>query len=184
MHVMLVTASTALLVLFSLFAAVDGVLVHLVWLRLHARQASWMEHTWHTFAAVLFVPILVTVFLVPTGGAMLWVGAALLALHCLVEVLDVRAERTSRADLGGVSRGELALHVAAISTRTVATVLALVSRPLEAWSLSSPPVLGSYPAWIGTVVGSMVPGAILIAAAHVYLAWRHRPAHTMLAAQA
>lgn len=171
----MVVASTVLLALFSLIAAVDGVLVHLVWLRLHTRERSWLEHVWHTFSAVLFVPIVVTVFLLPTGGAMLWVGASLLVLLYAVEVLDVVSERTSRADLGGLSRGELALHVAAMASRTVATVLALASRPLEAWSLSSPPVLGAYPVWVGSIVGSMVPGAILVAGIHVYLAWRYRP---------
>jgi hypothetical protein len=175
MHAMLVAASTVLLALFSLFAAADGVLVHLVWLKLHARERSWMEHVWHTFSAVLFVPIVVTVFLLPTGGAMLWVGVSLIALLYVVEVFDVISERASRSDLGGVSRGELALHVAAMATRTLATILALASRPLEAWSLSSPPVLGAYPVWIGSVVGAMVPGAILVAAAHVVLAWRYRP---------
>ena len=174
MHSMVV-ASTLLLALFSLLAAIDGVLVHLVWLRLHARERSWVEHVWHTFSAVLFVPIVVTVFLLPTGGAMLWVGVALLALLYAVEALDIDSERASRADLGGVSRAELALHIGSIATRTVATILALASRPVDAWSLSSPPVLGAYPAWIGSVVGSLVPGAILVAALHVWLAWRHRP---------
>lgn len=172
----MVTVSTILLALFALFAAVDGVLVHLVWLRLHARERSWVEHVWHTFSAVLFVPVVVTVFLLPTGGAMLWVGVALLALLYIVEAIDIQSEQASRADLGGVSRGELGLHIASIATRTVATILALASRPIEAWSLSSPPVLGAYPAWVGSVVGSLVPGAILVAALHVWLAWRHRPA--------
>ncbi len=175
MHAMSVAASTILLALFSLFAAIDGVLVHIVWLRLHARPRSWMEHMWHTFSAVLFVPIVVTVFLLPTGGAMLWAGVSLIVLLYVVEVLDVVAERTSRSDLGGVSRGELALHVAAMATRTLATILALASRPIGAWSLSSPPVLGAYPTWVGSVVGAMVPGAVLVAALHLLLAWRHRP---------
>jgi hypothetical protein len=178
MHSMLIVASTLLLAVFSILAAIDGVLVHLVWLRLHTRQRSWMEHVWHTFSSVLFVPIVVTVFLLPTGGPMLWVGVALLALLYVVEVLDVQSERGSRGDLGGVSRGELALHVGSMATRTLATVMALASRPLEAWSLSSPPVLGAYPVWVGSVVGAMVPGAILVAGVHVWLAWRHRPGAT------
>jgi hypothetical protein len=179
MHAML-AASTLLLAIFSLIAAVDGVLVHLVWLRLHARERSWLEHVWHTFSAVLFVPIVVTVFLLPTGGPMLWTGMALLVLLYAVEALDIHSERASRADLGGLSRGELWLHVAAMAARTVATMLALASRPAEAWSLSSPPVLGSYPVWVSSVVGSLVPGAILVAALHVWLAWRHRPASQLV----
>ena len=173
---MTIAAATVLLVLFSLVAAVDGVLVHLVWLRLHARPGSWVEHVLHTASAVLFPPILVTVFLAPTAGVTLWVGVALLVLLVAVEVLDVGSERASRSDLGGVGRGELALHVVSVVTRTAATALALASRPAEAWRLDAPPVLGSHPAWVATVVGALVPGAIAIAVVHLALAWRHRPA--------
>jgi hypothetical protein len=175
MHAMLLAASTVLLQIFMVLAAFDGIYVHLVRLRLHARERSWVEHLFHTASAVLFAPILVTVFLAPTAGLTLWVGVALIALLYAVEALDVQAEQTSRTDLGGVSRGELWVHVAAFTSRTVATILVLASRPLAAWALDAPPVIGAHPAWITTVVGGAIPGAVMIAAVHVVLAWRHRP---------
>lgn len=183
MHVMLVTWSTVLLVAFSVLAMADGVFVHLAYLRLHARPSSWLEHLWHTASSVLFVPILVTVFLAPSAGITLWVGISLLVLLHVVEALDVQAERSSRVDLGGVSRGELALHVGAFSSRTIATLLALASRPAAAWSLSSPPVIGAHHEWVTTLVGALVPGSIAVAALHLWLAWRHRPAVVSLAPQ-
>jgi hypothetical protein len=176
MHVMLIAAATVLLLVFAALAAIDGVVIHLLCLRLHARERSWGEHVWHTASAVLFAPILVTVFLAPTAGVTLWVGVALLLLLYVVEIFDVQAERASRAELGGLGRSELALHVGAVVTRTLATVLALASRPLEAWSIGATSSAGPYPGWVGEAVSALVPGSLLVAAAHVALAWRHRPA--------
>lgn len=177
----MVAAATVFLIVFAVLAALDGVGVHLVWLRLHARARSWPEHVWHTASAVLFVPVLVTLFLAPTSGATLWVGVALLVLLHVVEVLDVRSERASRADLGGVGRAELAVHVLAITTRTIATVLAFASRPLASWLPTASTAAAPYTGWVGSAVSALVPGAIVIAAVHVWLAWRHRPAGAPLA---
>src|SRR5688500_16054800 len=96
--------ATALLVLFVVLAAVDGIWVHLWKLRLHARPQSWLEHVWHTGGALLFVPTVALIFLAPTAGLALWAGIALLVVTHLVEAFDVRAEAASRADLGGMSR--------------------------------------------------------------------------------
>ena len=168
--------STALLVVFAVLAAIDGIYIHLVQLRLPSRPQSWMEHAWHTLSAWLFVPIVLTVFYAPTSGLVLWLGALLVGLLYWVEVRDVRAEGASRADLGGLSRFELGLHVVLIATRTVAVALAFASRPVEAWSPLASASFGAHPPWITTVVGGLVPGAIAVALVHLYFAWRHRPA--------
>ena len=172
----MVALSTALLLLFALLAAVDGIYIHLIRLKLPSRPQSWMEHVWHTLSAILFVPIVLTVFLAPTAGVALWTGVALVALLYWIEVRDVRAEKESRADIGGMSRGELMLHVVLVVTRTLAVALALAARPLEAWSLTAPPVIGSHPSWITLAVGLLIPGALATAAIHVNQAWRYRPA--------
>lgn len=175
MHSM-ITAATFLLLGFAVLAAVDGIYLHLWKLRLHTRPASWLEHLLHTASAVVFVPILLTLFLAPTAGPVLWSALALLVLLHAIEVLDVRVERASRAELGGLSRGELALHVVLVGTRSLAVLLTLASRPLAAWSPFAPPTLGEHPAWVGAVVGvGLVPGAVAVAAIHLVTAWRHRP---------
>ncbi|NUP07451.1 MAG: hypothetical protein HOW73_15480 [Polyangiaceae bacterium] len=171
----MIAASTLLLAFFALLAAVDGVYLHLWKFRLHARPRSWMEHVWHTISAVLFVPILITLFLAPTAGPVLWAGVALLGLLHIVEVFDVKAERDSRTELGGLPRAELALHWVLVGTRSISTALALVARPSAAWSMSAPLTIGAHPAWVTALVGVIVPGTIAIAVLHLVLAWRYRP---------
>jgi hypothetical protein len=172
----MIALSTVLLLVFAVLAAIDGIYIHLIRLKLPSRPRSWMEHVWHTFSALLFLPIVLTIFLAPTAGVVLWTGVALVVALYWVEIRDVRAERESRADLGGLSRFELTLHVILILSRTAAVVLALTSRPIEAWSSFSTPVIGAHPGWVTLLVGQLVPGSLLIAAVHVYYAWRYRPA--------
>jgi hypothetical protein len=175
MHIIMLVAAIALLLLYVTLSAVDGFYIHLWKLRLHARPQSWREHLWHTGRALLFAPLVAIVFLAPTAGALLWTGVALVALDTLLEVLDVRDERASRAELGGVGRGELAVHVVLVAARAVAIALAFAARPAEAWALDAPATIGAHPGWITTVVSNLIPGAILGALLHVGLAWAGRP---------
>jgi hypothetical protein len=180
----LVTASTILLLLFAVLSLVDGLYIHLWRLRLHARPGSYREHLWHTARAVLFAPAVLLVFAAPTAGLALWIGVALLAVDQAVELLDVLAERASRASLGGLSSVEYAVHVVLVTLRAAAVALALASRPAGAWSLDAATVVGSYPDVIAVTVRQLVPGAVAAAVLHVWLAWRHRPAARMAPAAA
>jgi hypothetical protein len=172
----LVTASTILLAGFVVLSMVDGLYIHLWRLRLHARPGSYREHLWHTARAILFAPAVMLVFAAPTAGLALWIGVALLAVDQIVEMLDVLAERASRASLGGLASAEYAVHVALVTLRAAAVALALASRPAGAWSLDAAPAIAAYPDWITTLVHQLVPGAVAAAGLHVWLAWRHRPA--------
>jgi hypothetical protein len=172
------TVTLALLLVFVVLAAVDGLYLHLWKLRLHARLQSWREHLWHTGTALLFAPVLATIFLAPTGGWVLWTGIGFLVLTHAVEVLDVRAEQASRADLGGVSRGELATHVVLFVARSAAIALSLAARPAEAWALDAPANLHA----ISPPVALLIPGALAVGALHAWLAWRHRPCCTSVPA--
>jgi hypothetical protein len=154
----LVTA--ILLLAFAAIAAIDGVYIHLWRLRLHARAESYAEHLWHTASAVLTVPTVVLLFVLPARGATLWIGLGLLMLTHVVEVLDVRAERKSRRAFGGLSRFELSMHVAAVATRTGAVATVLVGPPS---------------ALVATVAMSLVVGAVAISLLHVVLAIQHCP---------
>lgn len=152
--------TVALLLAFSTIAAIDGVYIHLWKLRLHARDESYAEHLWHTASAVLTVPTVVLLFVVPATGAALWAGLGLLALTHAVEVLDVIAERTSRRSLGGLSRFELSMHVGAVATRAAAVAAVLISRPS---------------ALISMVGMSVAIGAVAISLLHIALAVAHCP---------
>ena len=107
----LLILSSALLLVFAALSAVDGVYIHLARLRLHAHAASWTEHVWHTGRAVLFAPILLSLFTHVTGGALLWAGIALLVVDQALELLDTTSENESRAALGGLGTFEYVLHV-------------------------------------------------------------------------
>ncbi len=180
----LVLASSLLLLGFVGLSMVDGLYLHLWKLRLPARAASYREHLWHTVRAVLFAPIVLAIFAAPTAGWALWTGIALLAIDQLAELLDVLDERDSRAELGGLSSFEYAVHATLVTLRAAAIALALAARPAAAWALDAPAQLGAYPAAIDTLIGGLVPGAIVTAALHLWLAWRHRPASRALATSA
>jgi hypothetical protein len=171
----LVLLAVACLLLFAALAAIDGVYIHLCALRLHARPDSYGEHLWHTASALLFVPF-VALFLAPRStSGMLWLGLAVLAAIHVVEVLDVRAERESRRALGGLSRVELGIHVAALGTRTLGVAAVLALRPLDAWMPGAEGPAASLPVALSSVGTVLLPGAIAIAMLHLVLAIRHCP---------
>ena len=176
-------AAAAFLALFAAVAALDGVWIHLWKLRLHARPASYVEHLWHTASAVLFVPTVALLFAVPSAGTTLWIALALLLAIHVVEVLDVRAERASRRELGGLSRFELGIHVAAVVTRTAAIVALLAARPTSIW-WSDATRVGELPSVVVQVGQLATIGAIAIAVLHLVLAAAHCPScsRTRLAA--
>ena len=169
------TAATILLLLFAGLSLVDGIYIHLWRLRLHARPESYREHLWHTARAILFAPTVLLLFAAPTAGVALWIGIALFVVDEVVEILDVVEERPSRASIGGLSSMEYAVHVMLVTLRVAAVTLVLASRPADAWSLDAPTAVGAHPETIAVLVKQLVPGAVLVACVHVWLAWRHRP---------
>jgi hypothetical protein len=166
--------ASALLLAFAALSAIDGVYIHLFRLKLHARAASWREHVWHTGRAVLFVPIVLSVFGVVSGGPLLWAGIALVAVDLALEVLDMASERGSRREIGGLGSVEYVLHGALITLRTAALALSLAARPASAYALDAPSVISALPGPWAFLVAQLVPGAVVLAAVHVWLAVRHR----------
>jgi hypothetical protein len=162
------------MVAFGGLSFVDGVWIHLVKLKLHTRPDSYREHLWHTARALLFPPTLVLLFMYPTAGWLLWLGVALVGLDGVAGVADVLSERGSRKSLGGLSSFEYLVHVLLVILHTSATVLVLASRPSEAWSLSSPLLVGTSQTSISWMVSQLLPGSVVIGLLHVWLAWRYR----------
>ncbi len=167
-------AALVLLQLFAALSIVDGLYLHLWRLRLHARPASYREHLWHTARAGLFAPIVALVVAIPSAGALLWLGVLLVALDQLLGLLDARDERDSRADLGGLGRGEYVLHLALTGLHTAALALALAARPAAAWDPAAPLVVADAPALTLWLAGPLA-GGVLVFALHLGLALRHRP---------
>lgn len=166
-------AAALSLQLFALLSSIDGIYIHLWRLRLHRRPDSYREHLLHTARAVLFVPVLWLLFVVPSAGVLLWIGVALAVLDQIVGVADALSERDSRASFGGLARSEYGLHVVIAGVHVGALALVLAARPAEAWSLASPATLGTWPPFFDLVVAGTLVGSIVVAILHLVLA---RPA--------
>lgn len=179
----LVIAAVVALQAFALLSTIDGLYVHLWRLRLHRRPDSYREHLWHTARAVLFAPTVAIVFAMPSAGPLLWLGVTLALADQLAGVGDALSERDSRASLGGLGRGEYVLHVVLVALHAAALALVLAARPAAAWSPSSPATLGAWPD-VGMLVAGPIAGGLAVAALHVVLAWRHRPAARRFAVEA
>jgi hypothetical protein len=161
--------SSAALLVFLILGAVDGIYLHLWRYRLYARPASKREHLYHTIAAVTFAATLPTVFLWETGGLLLWTGVLLIGADLVVSLADMLAESDSRADLGGLSRGEYVLHMVIMTAKGSAISLALAARPGAAWALDAPWLLEPLPAFATVVGWQALPGAVAIGALHLWL---------------
>ena len=136
-----------------------------------------------TARALLFAPVVAIVFAMPSAGPLLWLGVGLALADQGAGIADALSERDSRATLGGLGRGEYALHVALVAVHATALTLALAARPTAAWSPAAPMTMGAWPALDLLVAGPLV-GGLAVAALHVALAWRHRPALGCCAAEA
>ncbi|MCY1023993.1 hypothetical protein [Pyxidicoccus sp. MSG2] len=175
----LVFASTILLLAFVVLSVVDGVYLHLWRYRLHARAESQREHWLHTARALLFPPILVTLFLAPPQGFVLWLGLALVAADQCIELFDTFSEKDSRASLGGLSSFEYSLHVVLTTLRVGALALALAAVPPEAWHLwASTSAAREHPEFVRSAVEFLLPGAFVAAVVHVWLGCRWSVAPT------
>lgn len=175
-------AATILLLIVATLAPVDGVYIHLIRLKLHARPESWSEHVWHTLRTLLFLPATYALFGVVSGGPLLWGGIALAFIDQVVEVVDMASEKESRASVGGLSSFEYILHGMLTFLRSAAIALSLASRPLAAFSWNAPSVIAALDEPYGWLVRQLYPGAIVLALVHVWLAFRHRPQRVCCAA--
>lgn len=168
----LATAATLVLAAFTALAGLDGIYIHLVRLRLHTHAETRREHLLHTARAVLFPALALLLFAWPSGGPLLWAGVAVAAADTVAELWDVFVEPDSRKTLGGLSRGEYLLHVVLTILRSSALVLTLTARPAEAWSLDAPSFLSGLPSFASTLAANLVPGGVLGAVVHLWLAAR------------
>ena len=169
---MLIAAVVALEI-FAAVAMADGLYFHLVKYRLFARKDSRYEHLLHTIHAVFFPALVVLLFLRAPSGAFLWGGVALVAVDFVVEMMDVVCERASRRSIGGLSTGEYAVHVLAITSRGSAFTLALAARPAAAWLLSNTTIHDAAISPLSRVICWLIAaGGVAMAALHIWLMLR------------
>ena len=171
----LASTATILLLIFATLAPIDGLYIHLIRLKLHARSESWGEHLWHTVRTVLFLPATYALFAVVSGGALLWAGIALAVVDQAVEIVDMASEKDSRASIGGLSSFEYILHGVLTLLRSAAIALSLAARPASAFSWSAPNIVAHLDEPYGWLVRQLYPGAIVLALVHIWLAVRYRP---------
>lgn len=157
--------------LFMVLGAVDLFYFHIWKYKLHLRPESRFEHKLHMVFAFLMVPIALLLYYQNLGGIGLWAAVFFVAAALGTELDDVFSETESRASLGGLSSGEYALHVTLTILKVASFAFMFASKPVEAWSLSSPITFGSY-GWMGEMIalkvaiGSAAVGLLHLALLH------------------
>lgn len=157
--------------LFMILGAVDLFYFHIWKYKLHTRPESRLEHKLHMAFAFLMVPVAGLLYFKNLGGYGLWAGVFFVAAALATELFDVLSENDSRASIGGLSTAEYALHVILTILKVSSFAFIFASKPISAWSLSSPIVLGSY-GWMAemmavkVMIGSFAVGILHAALLH------------------
>jgi hypothetical protein len=155
--------------LFMIVGAVDLFYFHIWKYKLHTRPASRYEHKLHMAFSFLLVPVVFLLYYQDLGGYGLWAGVFFVAAALATEMLDVFSEGDSRADIGGLTTAEYALHVAATILKVASFAFMFAAKPAAAWAPSSPILLGSY-GFVGEMVAMKVmAGGFLIGILHLAL---------------
>lgn len=141
--------------LFMILGAVDLFYFHIWKYKLHTRRESRYEHKLHMAFAFLMVPVALLLYYQNLGSIGLWAALYFVVAALVTELLDVFSENDSRSSVGGLSKGEYALHVVLTILKVASFAFMFASKPLWAWKLSSPVLLGSY-GWMGEMIGIKV----------------------------
>lgn len=128
--------SFILLLLFLAVGAIDGIYFHLKKYQLFAHQESRTEHLLHSIRALLLIPTILLLYVLPCQGWQLYLALGLVIADLVAMVADVLIEYRSRASLGGLTNAEYTVHMVANSLHMMAITLAFASRPLEYWQLN------------------------------------------------
>ncbi len=164
-----VILSFVFLNLFMILGAVDLFYFHLWKYKLHTRPESRFEHKLHMAFAFLMVPVAGLLYYQNFGGYALWAGVVFVVAALLTELADVVPENDSRESLGGLSTGEYALQVILTILKVSAFAFIFGSKPIDAWSLSSPLVLGTYGSMGELIAIKVMAGSFLVGLLHIVL---------------
>jgi hypothetical protein len=165
----LIIAGFVFLTLFMIVGAVDLFYFHIWKYKLHARPESRLEHKLHMTSAFLMVPVAYFLYFQNFGGYALWAAVFFIVAGFATEILDVLSEGASRASLGGLTTVEFSLHVAATILKIVSFAFMFAAKPISAWSLNSPIVLGTYGPMAELIALNVMIGSFLVTVLHLAL---------------
>ena len=165
----LVIASFVFLNLFMVLGAVDLFYFHIWKYKLHTRPESRYEHKLHMAFAFLMVPLAYFLYYQNFGGWALWAGVFFVVAALSTELLDVFSENDSRASIGGLSTQEYALHVVLTILKVASFAFMFAAKPADAWSLSSPTVLGAHGFMAEATALQVMVGSGLVGVLHIVL---------------
>jgi hypothetical protein len=165
----MVIASFVFLNLFMVLGAVDLFYFHIWKYKLHTRPDSRYEHKLHMAFAFLMVPLAYLLYYQNFGGWALWAGVFFVIAALGTELADVFSENDSRASVGGLSTQEYALHVVLTILKVASFAFLFASKPAEAWSTSSPIVLGEYGFMAEMTALQVMVGSGLVGVLHLVL---------------
>lgn len=165
----LIGLSLVFLNLFMIVGAVDLFYFHIWKYKLHKRPESRLEHKLHMTFAFVMVPLAYLLYYQNSGGWALWAGVFFVAAALGTEMADVFSEGDSRASIGGLTTAEYSLHVAATIFKVASFAFVFSAKPVTAWSLASPSVLGSY-GWMAEMMALQVMvGSFIVGILHLVL---------------
>lgn len=161
-----------LLTAFALLGMYDGFYLHIFKYKLYNHNESKKEHMAHTIRGVLFPAILYCSYMA-SGEIWFIVGLALLGIDIIVTLVDAYMEGDSRKFMGGLPRQEYIIHLLVNGFHFAAIAVLIIARINlngDGFVLTDDITFAkSYPIlmWL---VKNLIPGAILIAALHVFVA--------------
>jgi hypothetical protein len=160
------------LLAFMILATYDGVYLHLWKYELFAHLESRFEHLTHTIRAVLF-PLIIWFLFIETDVLSFRIGVSLMLIDLLVLGIDAYSEKDSRTFMGGLPRWEYILHLFANSLHFATFMLIIATKVVltEQTLVYSDAFLAveSF-ALVQLIAINVIPGSILLALAHVWLA--------------
>ena len=159
----LITISAILFVIHGLVGVIDGAYFHLRKYKLYAHPESFEEHVTHSLRSLTLTLSAWLLFVENVGGWLLWTAVAVLVVDLIVQTWDVLIERRSRTHLGGLSSVEYLVHTHAIFLAAGFWTVAFISKPVEAWSFSSPAFLAEDNPFIVVLIGWVMGASALFA---------------------
>ena len=166
------TIALVFLMINSLIAFFDGVLIHLFDKNLHFFHETMKEHKLHTARSFLFTIILIFLFYFKTSGTWLYFCIFLVIFDKVLEIWDIWEEKNSREGLEGLSNIESLLHALAISTRSLAYGFWFSQFSIEDLSIASSDIIFRNLDFVNVQVFQLIGSSIFVTSFHLYLMYR------------
>ena len=164
--------SIVFIILTSIIALFDGILIHLFQLNLHARSETKYEHFLHSLRALFFTLILIFLFYFRPSGFYLYFSLFLILVDVLVEILDIREEGRSRKIFNGLSNSEYLIHALAMSFRCFGIGLWLSQFTMNDFMLEKSSLVLIENSVLRMIFAQLVFSALIGTIFHFFLIWK------------